>query len=135
MRQVVTVPDPYEPFAISQGICSDTLVFISGQAGYDDAGLIVEGGFVAQGEQAFANLDRALRAANSSLDNVLKVTIFITDMDHFEAVVALRRKFFSPPYPADSLVGVKALYRPEALFEIEAVAATRSGASASPPAA
>ncbi|QXQ07403.1 RidA family protein [Sphingosinicellaceae bacterium] len=127
MRQVVTDPDPYEPFALSQGICFGDVVYISGQAGYDDAGRIVEGGFVRQGEQAFANLERALKAAGSSLADVLKVTIFVTDMSNFQAVIDLRRRFFSEPYPADSLVGVKALYRQEALFEIEAIAVSRSG--------
>lgn len=130
MKQVVTNPDPYEPFALSQGIIVGNLVFVSGQAGYRNDGQIAEGGFTSQGEQAFANLDRALRAAGSGLSQVVKVTIFITDMNNFEAVIGLRRKYFSPPYPADSLVGVTALYRPEVLFEIEAIAMVPPPASA-----
>lgn len=126
MKQIVTSPDPYAPFALSQGMRVGSLVFISGQAGYEDDGHIVEGGFVAQGEQAFANLSRALQAAGSSLADVVKVTIFITNMNDFQAVIDLRRKFFSQPYPADSLVGVNALYRPEVLFEIEAITVCRS---------
>jgi 2-iminobutanoate/2-iminopropanoate deaminase len=122
MQQVITSPDPYQSFALSQGIVVGNFIFVSGQAGYGDDGCIVEGGFAAQGEQAFANLDRVLRAGGSSLDRVVKVTIFLTDMVNFDAVVALRRKFFSRPYPADSLVGVSALYRPEVLLEIEAIA-------------
>lgn len=51
-----------------------------------------------------------------------KVTIFLTDMTHFDDVVELRRRWFTPPYPADTIVEVRSLYLPEAMFEIEAVA-------------
>ncbi len=97
-------------------------MFVSGQAGYDDNGQIVEGGLAAQGEQAFQNLNRALTAAGISLDKLVKVTIFVTDMGEFSSVVDLRRKHFSLPDPADSIVEIKALYTPEAMIEIEAIA-------------
>ena len=119
---VSTQPDPYTPYLLSQAIKSGPFVFVSGQAGYDDNGQIVEGGFAAQGEQAFQNLNRALTAAGTSLDKVVKVTIFVTDMGEFSTVVDLRRKHFSAPYPADSIVEIKALYTPEAMIEIEAIA-------------
>ena len=119
---VSTQPDPYTPYLLSQAIKCGPFVFVSGQAGYDDNGQIVEGGFAAQGEQAFQNLNRALTAAGTSLDKVVKVTIFVTDMGEFSNVVELRRKHFSVPYPADSIVEIKALYTPEAMIEIEAIA-------------
>lgn len=121
IKGIITQPDPYAPYLLSQAIKSGPFVFVSGQAGYDDDGKIVEGGFAAQGEQAFQNLNRALTAAGSSLDKVVKVTIFVTDMGQFSHVVDLRRKYFSVPYPADSIVEVKALYTPEAMIEIEAI--------------
>ena len=120
--RIETQPDPYGPFLLSQGIRLGDLLFISGQAGYADDGSIVKGGFRAQGEQAFANLRRTLTAGGASLKNVVKVTIFLTDMNDFKEVVELRRKYFSPPYPADSIVEVKALYTAEAAIEIEAIA-------------
>ena len=123
LQRVTTQPDPYEPYLLSQGIRFGELLFISGQAGYADNGRIVEGGFPAQGEQAFANLRRALEAGGSSLKDVIKVTIFLTDMANFNEVVDLRRTFFSAPYPADTIVEVRALYTPEAMIEIEAIAA------------
>jgi reactive intermediate/imine deaminase len=119
---ITTQPDPYAPYLLSQAIKTGPFAFVSGQAGYNVEGQIVEGGFVAQGEQAFKNLDRALKAAGSSLDRVVKVTIFVTDMNQFNHVVDLRRKFFTAPYPADSIVEIKALYTPEAMIEIEAIA-------------
>ena len=122
INRIKTQPDPYEPFLLSQGIRAGDLLFISGQAGYSDDGQIVEGGFRAQGEQAFSNLNRALVAGGSNLQSVVKVTIFLTDMANFPEVVELRREYFSEPYPADSIVQVVALYTPEAMIEIEAVA-------------
>lgn len=125
-ERIITQPDNYAPFLLSQGIKFGNLLFISGQAGAADDGKIVEGGFRAQGEQAFANLRRALEAGGSNLANVVKVTIFVTDMGHFDDVVALRRKYFSAPYPADTIAEIKALYDPAAMIEIEAIAAKAS---------
>jgi reactive intermediate/imine deaminase len=125
LERVVTTPDNYEPFLLSQGIKFGNLLFISGQAGAGADGKIVEGGFRAQGEQAFANLRRALEAAGSSLNDVIKVTIFVTDISDFKEVVELRRQFFSEPYPADTIAEVKALYDPQVMIEIEAIAAVR----------
>lgn len=122
IERVITHPDPYEPFLLSQGIKADSWLFISGQAGAGENGQIVPGGFLAQGRQAFANLHRALAAGGASLKDVVKVTIFVTDMGHFDDVVTLRREFFVAPYPADTIAEISALYTPEAMIEIEAIA-------------
>lgn len=122
LKQIHTEPDPYAPYLLSQGIQVGNLVFISGQAGYDEDGQIVEGGFLAQGRRAFKNLERALNSGGLGFRDVAKVTIFVTDMQNFADVVTLRREFFSAPYPADSILEVKALYTPEAMIEIEAIA-------------
>jgi 2-iminobutanoate/2-iminopropanoate deaminase len=123
IERVRTDPDPYEPFLLSQAIRVGDLLFVSGQAGYDDSGQVVPGGFDAQAARAFANLERALRAGGSSLAEVVKVTIFLTNMAaNFPAVVECRRQHFTAPYPADSIVEVSSLYVPEAEIEIEAVA-------------
>lgn len=127
IEQVITQPDNYAPFLLSQGIKFGNLLFISGQAGAGDDGEIVEGGFRAQGEQAFSNLKRALEAGGSSLGDVVKVTIFVTDMAHFKDVVELRRSFFTTPYPADTIAEIRALYDPRAMIEIEAIAAIGNG--------
>lgn len=116
-------PDPYKPFRLAQGYRVGDLLFISGQAAVDGSGEIVGvGNFDAQAEQVFANLDRVLQAGGSSLSNVIKVTIFLRDMSNFPKIVQLRRRHFKPPYPADTIVEVSALYSPEALIEIEAIA-------------
>jgi reactive intermediate/imine deaminase len=121
--QVVTQPDPYAPFLLSQAIQAGNLIFVSRQAGYDDAGAIVgEGDFERQADQAFRNLERALKAGGSGLERIVKVTIFVTSMRHAENLLALRRKYYRQPWPAETLVEIAALYTPGALIEIEAVA-------------
>ncbi len=123
VQRIVTQPDPYEPFRLAQGYRVGDLLFISGQAAIDGEGRIVGArDFDAQARQAFENLDRALRAGGSSLRNVIKVTIFLTDMSYFNKIVELRGKYFSPPYPADTIVQVNSLYSKDAMIEIEAVA-------------
>ncbi|WP_248447804.1 RidA family protein [Sinorhizobium meliloti] len=123
LEQVVTKPDPYAPFLLSQAIRANGFVFVSGQAAIGDDGEIVgEGDFDRQAEQAFGNLDRALKAAGSGLDKVVKVTIFLRSMENFAKIVELRRRWFSAPYPADSIIEVSSLYSPKALIEIEAIA-------------
>ena len=63
-----------------------------------------------------------LEAGGSSLDRVVKVTIFLTDMASFPKIAELRGKWFTPPYPADTIVEVTALALPELEIEIEAIA-------------
>jgi reactive intermediate/imine deaminase len=126
LEQIHTQPDPYAPYLLSQAIRAGGLVYVSGQAGVGDDGAIVgKGDFHAQADQAFRNLDRALKAGGSSLAHVIKVTIFLTSMSHFPKIVELRRKWFSAPYPADTIVEVSGLYSPDAMIEIEAIAAVR----------
>ncbi|MFQ6241874.1 RidA family protein [Sinorhizobium meliloti] len=123
LEQVITKPDPYAPFLLSQAIKANGFVFVSGQAAIGDDGEIVgEGDFDRQAEQAFGNLDRALKASGSGLDKVVKVTIFLRSMENFAKIVQLRRRWFSAPYPADSIIEVSSLYSPKALIEIEAIA-------------
>src|SRR5690606_10546643 len=103
-------------------------LFISGQAALDEQGAIVgEGDFLVQAECAFRNLQRVLQAAGSDLHDVVKVTIFVTDISRFGGVIELRKRFFSAPYPADSIVEVKALALPQLQFEIEAIAVCGAG--------
>ena len=123
IKEITINPDPYKPFRLAQGYRVGEILFISGQAAINTNGQIVGiGNFDAQAEQAFANLERVLHAGGSSLANVIKVTIFLRDMSNFPKIVELRGRYFTPPYPADTIVEVTSLYSPEALIEIEAIA-------------
>ncbi len=121
--RIKTDPDPYAAFNISQGFRVGDLVFVSGQAALDDGGeLVGPGDFDAQAVQAFENLRSVLRAAGSDLNKLIKVTIYLTDMSKFERIVGLRERYFSRPWPADTLVEVSALALPELMIEIEGIA-------------
>jgi 2-iminobutanoate/2-iminopropanoate deaminase len=124
IEQITVDPDPYEPFRLSQGLRAGELLFISGQTGIDETGQLVGvGDFDAQADQTFRNLARVLEAGGSSLERVVKVTIFVTDMAaNFPKIVELRGKWFTPPYPADTIAEVRSLYLPEVEIEIEAIA-------------
>ena len=124
IQQIATDPDPYAPYLLSQGIRIGDILLVSGQVGIDGSGELVSvDDFEAQADQAFRNLSTVLEAGGSSLDRVAKVTIFLTDMAaNFPKVVEQRRKWFTPPYPADTIVEVRSLYRPEVMLEIEAIA-------------
>ena len=125
MNPVELDPDPYEPFNVVQAHEHDGQLYISGQAAIDQNGSIVgEDDFNAQAEQVFENLQRVLESGGSTLDQVLKVTIYMTDMSYFDRIVELREEYFTEPYPADTTVEVKSLALPELMLEIEAVALT-----------
>lgn len=116
-------PDPYKPYNLAQGYRVDNMLYISGQAAYGKDGMLVGiNDFDIQAEQTFKNLKKVLEAGGSSLRNVIKVTIFLKDMSNFNKIVALRKKYFSAPYPADTIVEISSLYSPDALIEIEAIA-------------
>ncbi|MEP3227231.1 MAG: RidA family protein [Parasphingorhabdus sp.] len=124
-RQVIQVdPDALAPYAIAPGWRVGDLLFLSGQAAIDDKGNIIGPlDIEKQIAQTFANIDRILEAGGSRREKIVKVTIYLTDMSHFPQIVEARKKYFSPPYPADTIVEVNALALPELLIEIDVIAA------------
>ena len=121
--RIKTDPDPYEPFRLAQAYRVGDLIYVSGQTAIDLDGTIVGvGNFDAQAEQTFKNLATVLEAGGSSLAKIVKVTIFLKDMGNFGKIVGLREKFFTPPYPADTIVEITSLALPELEIEIEAIA-------------
>jgi 2-iminobutanoate/2-iminopropanoate deaminase len=116
-------PDPLAPYAISPGWQVGDLLFLSGQAAIDEQGKIVGAAdFDAQLRQVFINIDRVLHAAGSTRDQIVKVTIYLTDMQNFPKIVQARKDYFTPPYPADTTVEVKALALPDLMVEIDVIA-------------
>ncbi|MFB6440487.1 RidA family protein [Streptomyces sp. NPDC056411] len=123
IERIATEPDWYEPYRISQAVRAGGLIHVSGQAGIDERGRTVSDDFRTQGRQAFANVERVLTAAGASLADVVKVGTFVTDLAaHLEDIIALRGEFLSRPYPADTLLEVSSLARPDWQIEIEATA-------------
>lgn len=99
------------------------LVFLSGQIGLEPStGDLVSENFEAQVRQAFANLQAVIQAAGGSLENVVKLTLFLTDLGKFAAANAIMAECIPQPFPARSTVGVSSLPK-SAQFEVEAIIA------------
>ena len=109
----------------SHGVVSDGHVFLSGQTPLDPAnGRLVDGDIGAQTRQCFANLGAVLAAGGLTFDDVVKCTVFLTDMADFAAMNAVYAEHFAEPYPARTTIGVAALPL-GAQVEIELVARSR----------
>ena len=94
----------------SQAVRTGQLVFLSGQIPLrPDTMAVVEGDFEARARQVFKNLAAVAEAAGGSLDDVVKLTIFLTDLDNFATVNAVMEDFFTQPFPARAAVGVASL--------------------------
>jgi reactive intermediate/imine deaminase len=126
MRRVRHDPDWYEPYRISLAVKAGGLIFVSGQAGIDENGTTVGvSDFQVQAHRAFVNLATVLEQGGSDLAHVVKVTIMVTDMSHLDEIVRLRERYFTEPYPADTLLQVAGLAQPDWLVEIDAVTTAR----------
>ena len=124
MKKVISTskaPAAIGPY--SQAIQVGNLVFASGQIPIDPAtGNFVAGGVKEQARQSLTNVKAILEEARLTLDNVVKTTVFLADMNDFADVNAVYAEFFAEPYPARSAVAVKTLPK-GALVEIEVIAA------------
>ena len=94
----------------SQAVRSGSLLFMSGQIPLDPATMeVVEGDFAARAHRVFQNLKAVAEAAGGSLDNAVKLTIFLTDLGNFATVNEVMAQYFNEPYPARAAVGVASL--------------------------
>ena len=105
----------------SQALSAGNLVITSGQIPLDPAtGALVEGGIVEQTTQVLENIKEVLAAAGMTFQNVLKTTVFLTDIGDFGAMNEVYAKYFTAPYPSRSAVQVAALPK-GACVEIECI--------------
>src|SRR5687767_1911444 len=101
-----------------------TTIYLAGHTGFqDEAGKTYPGDFGAQVRVCFERMGRTLERAGGSLDDIVTMTVFITDMANGTRFTELRRQFFQEGrYPASALIGIKELARPEMMIEIQAIA-------------
>ena len=122
MKAISTIKAPAAIGPYSQAIQVGNLVYTSGQIPIDPAtGNFVEGSIKEQTRQSLANVQAILKEAGLTMDNVVKTTVFMADMNDFADMNTVYAEFFSEPYPARSAVAVKTLPK-GALVEIEVVA-------------
>ncbi|MEO8627947.1 MAG: Rid family detoxifying hydrolase [Betaproteobacteria bacterium] len=123
-RQAIHTADAPEAIGTySQAVRTTDTVYLSGQIGLDPKTMTMAEGIDAQIDQVFRNLRAVAAAASATLDDAVKVTVFLTDMAHFARVNEAMAKYFKQPYPARAAVAAAALPR-GALVEVEAILVT-----------
>jgi reactive intermediate/imine deaminase len=118
------ISTPHAPQAIgtySQAMRAGNTVYLSGQIPLDPAtGEMVAGDMEAQVRRVFENLKALAAAADSDLDHAVRVTVYLTDLQHFALVNRVMAEYFSQPHPARAAIGVAALPKGAAV-EIDAI--------------
>ncbi len=121
MKEIKTNKAPAAIGPYSQAIAIGDMVFTSGQIPVNPETGEIPDGVKAQAEQVFSNLKNLLEEAGTSLGNVIKTTVFIKNMEDFQAINEIYASYFTAPFPARSCVEVARLPK-DVLLEVEAVA-------------
>ncbi len=115
-------------FDISAGVKVGDTVYVSGTVAFDGDGNVVgEGDMYVQSKQVFGNIKEVLACAGASMADVVKITVFVTDMAAYGAFGRARTEAFPDGVPASAVYGTTTLVKPELLVEVEAVAVVASG--------
>jgi 2-iminobutanoate/2-iminopropanoate deaminase len=123
--RVETLAEPLSHY--TDAVRADNLLFVSGLVAVDGEGRLVGGDdVVAQARQVFESMRQVLAAAGCGFQDVVKVTIFLTDVDDRASINPVRQEIFGDARPASTLVEVSRLAVPGARIEVEAVAVVRS---------
>ena len=120
-----SLPAPMRRGAYSSGVEAPVgrTIYVSGQVSLDAEGNVVgEGDVRLQTETVLEHVKTVLEEAGGGMEDIVKVTVFITDMGLYDEIHEVRRRYFEEPYPASSMVEVSALVDPRLQIEIEAVA-------------
>ncbi|MFZ3222455.1 MAG: Rid family detoxifying hydrolase [Rugosibacter sp.] len=117
---IATTAAPAAIGPYSQAVQAGNTVYLSGQIGLDPASMKMVEGIDAQIVRVFDNLKAVCEAAGGSLNDAVRVTIYLTDLANFAKVNEVMAQYFTAPYPARAAVGVKSLPR-DALVEADAV--------------
>ena len=107
---ITTDQAPQAIGAYSQAVISNNMLYVSGQIPLEPSGMeIVDQSFDAAADQVINNLEAICKTANCSLDNIVKLTIYLTDLNNFNTLNAIMEKRFTKPFPARATVEVSAL--------------------------
>jgi len=124
MKKIVAPKELPKPVGYSQAVRVGNFLFISGQISEDSKGEIVgKGNFEKQAKQVFENLRAAVNAEGGSLEDIVKITVHLTDMNNLAKFREIRSEYFKRDYPASTLIEVKNLISKKLLIEVDAIAA------------
>lgn len=119
--EVIEVPELPTPGQFSHVVKKGNMVFISGQTANpegEDGNLDA----MAQAERVFGYIRSAVEAAGGDMSDIVKLTIYLTDLSQFPSILEWRPRFFAEPYPAATCIVVDSMVRRELIMEIEAIA-------------
>ena len=126
MADAFDAPGTVKPFGIFSSAAwqpEGKVLHVSGQVAQDATGAIMGTGDIrAQTRQVLENISTVLAGAGGTMDDVARVTVYVTDMSGLGQIHEVRAQYFRRPYPASTLVEVRSLVKPEYLIEIDAVA-------------
>lgn len=124
MKEVINPSNVHWPLGYSHVVKAGNTVYVSGQLPLDQEGNIVgKGDIAAQTEQTYANLKRCLEAAGASINDIVRLGIYVTDVEAFDKNTReIRKKYFGKYRPATTGIQISRLYFPEAMIEVEATA-------------
>ena len=130
-RMEIRVPELGEPFShYTDAVRAGDLLFVSGCIAVDAQGALVGGDdVVAQTRKVFENLQTTLRAGGAEVADVVKVTVYLTDVEDRALINPVRQEFFGEARPASTLVEISKLVLPDAKVEIDAVAVVETAGS------
>ena len=122
-RREFRLPELGEPVShYTDAVSFGQLLFVSGRVGIDPESQKLPADVVDQARQVFSGIGQVLQAAGASFADVLKVTVFLTDINDRPKINPIRREFFGEHRPASTLVEVSRLVQPDAKVEVEAIA-------------
>ena len=109
-KSITTDQAPQAIGAYSQAVISNNMLYVSGQIPLEPSGMkIIDQSFDAAADQVLNNLEAICKAANCSLDNIVKLTIYLTDLNNFNTLNSIMEKRFTKPFPARATIEVSAL--------------------------
>ncbi len=130
MREMINPKNVHWPFGYTHIAKLGDTVHISGQLPLDQEGKIVgEGDITLQTDKTYENLQKCLESVGATINDIVMLRIFVTDLEEFQKTAEVRTKYFGKYRPATTGLEISRLYFPEAMIEVEATAVIGSGAS------
>jgi 2-iminobutanoate/2-iminopropanoate deaminase len=121
MKEIITNKAPAAIGPYSQAVVTGNMIYTSGQIPVNPQTGEIPDGAVNQANQVFTNIKNLLESAGTSIENIVKTTVFIKNMDDFAKINEVYEKYFTKPYPARSCVEVARLPK-QVLIEVEVIA-------------
>ena len=123
---IIRNADTYETWHFAEATCVGRTIWVSGQRGFDERDQIANDPAI-QARVAFRQLERTLRDAGATMDDIVCLTTYHTNMADLDAFRAVKDEFIRAPYPSWTILGVTALASPDMVVEITAIAVAGSG--------